>query len=185
MPSDNSNFNASIPPDRGGGPLPSANFNFNESIPNDNGEGAANENEGGDDNDNVEPGGDNDNIEPGGTAMGWRYRSLWDEGPNRIEVREKTWPNGKLKEREEVRRHADGRRVKHGICEKWFKDGRLEQRCEFLNGLPDGLMDTWYENGARRMTSHWAGGKLHGTFTAWDEEGTKVLEREYVYGEAL
>ncbi len=181
------------------GGLPSDAFNVNELNTNQDGGGAGNDNAGGqpgdNDNDNGEPGGgdndndgpgggDNDNMDSGGTTMGWRYRSIWDEERTRIEIREKHWPDGQVKEREEVRVDADDRRLKHGVCRKWFKNGRLAERGEFANGLPDGLMETWYESGARRMTAMWSAGKLHGRLTSWDESGRVVLKREYMHGVA-
>ena len=36
---------------------------------------------------------------------------------------------------------------KHGLCEKWNKNDRLWEKCNYFNGKKHGIYEYWYKNG--------------------------------------
>ena len=57
---------------------------------------------------------------------------------------------------------------------RWYKNGQLEERCNYTNDVRDGVFERWYENGQLAERGHFKLGKPDGEFSVFDENGTPV-----------
>lgn len=62
--------------------------------------------------------------------------------------------------------------TKEGEFKVWYKNGQIESKTYFLNGLRHGLHEYWYSNGQRESIQNYLNGQVHGNVTYWDTLGT-------------
>ena len=61
--------------------------------------------------------------------------------------------------------------TKEGEFKVWYKNGQIESKTNFLNGLRHGLLEYWYSNGQRESIENYINGQEHGNVTYWDTSG--------------
>ena len=72
--------------------------------------------------------------------------------------------------------------TKEGEFKIWYKNGQIESKTNFLNGLRHGLHEYWYSNGQRESIQNYINGQEHGNVTYWDISGTIENELTFKHG---
>jgi len=72
--------------------------------------------------------------------------------------------------------------TKEGEFKVWYKNGQIESKTNFLNGLRHGLHEYWYSNGQRESIQNYINGQEHGNVTYWDISGTIENELTFKHG---
>jgi pimeloyl-ACP methyl ester carboxylesterase len=73
--------------------------------------------------------------------------------------------------------------TKEGEFKVWYKNGQIESRSNFLNGLRHGLIEYWYSNGQRESIENYINGQEHGNVTYWDTSG--AIENAWTFNHGL
>jgi len=87
------------------------------------------------------------------------------------------YPNDQLAERIH---YLEGK--KHGLSQKWFRDGTLSFEANLLDGKRDGAVKTWWKDGKIRSESHYKKGVAHGQQLQWYPSGAQFKEMNLVEG---
>ena len=101
--------------------------------------------------------------------------------PEKVEVVEEHWPNGKLRLRREVTRAPDDTLVDEGRYTRWYDNGQKEYEGVFVHGKPDGVATSWHCNGLKWIEEHYVQGQREGVRLDWDENG--ILRKEEHFSE--
>ncbi|GEA09823.1 toxin-antitoxin system YwqK family antitoxin [Alteromonas sp. KUL49] len=88
------------------------------------------------------------------------------------------YPNGQLASLDEF---ADGRR--HGIAQKWFRDGVLSFESNYRKGVREGYTQSWWYNGNIRSSTFFEAGKAQGEAWSWYRNGNKFKRYNFVDGQ--
>lgn len=75
--------------------------------------------------------------------------------------------------------YKDGKIV--GVS-KGYKDGRVVEEIEYVNGVKNGKYNTYYDNGSPLSVGTYKDGSLSGMFTAYYPNGKVQFQGEYSYG---
>ncbi len=73
--------------------------------------------------------------------------------------------------------------TKEGEFKGWYKNGQIESKTNFLNGLRHGLHEYWYSNGQRESKQNNINGQEHGKSTWWNTDGS--LQNELIFEKGL
>ena len=73
--------------------------------------------------------------------------------------------------------------TKEGEFKVCYKDGQIESKTNFLNGLRHGLLEYWYSNGQRESIQNYINGQEHGKSTWWNTDGS--LQNELIFERGL
>jgi hypothetical protein len=73
--------------------------------------------------------------------------------------------------------------TKEGEFKVWYKDGQIESKTNFLNGLRHGLLEYWYSNGLRESKLNYINGQEQGKCTWWNTDGS--LQNELIFEKGL
>jgi hypothetical protein len=73
--------------------------------------------------------------------------------------------------------------TKEGEFKVWYKNGQIESKTNFLNGLRHGLLEYWYSNGKRESIENYINGQEDGNVTYWDTSG--VIENAWIFNHGL
>jgi predicted peptidase len=73
--------------------------------------------------------------------------------------------------------------TKEGEFKVWYKNGQIESKTNFLNGLRHGLHEYWYSNGQRESIQNYINGQEHGKSTWWNTDGS--LQNELIFKKGL
>lgn len=101
----------------------------------------------------------------------------------KIEVVEQSWPIGRLRMREHIRRDAEGKPIRSGLYTRWHENGNKEYECVFVNGLKHGVETRWHRNGKMWSQATYHLGEKHGVTTVWDQNGNRRKEEMHCHGE--
>ena len=66
--------------------------------------------------------------------------------------------------------------TKEGEFKGWYKNGQIEKKANFLNGLRHGLYEYWYSNGERESIQNYSNGQKNGRCTWWNTDGSVQQE---------
>lgn len=92
---------------------------------------------------------------------------------------ERWYKNGQLEERYTV----DENGKKEGFYESWHKNGQQQRHCIYKNGKVHGLSETWYPNGQQETYIQFSNGEINCVYQSWNQEG--VLIEDIYYDEGL
>ncbi len=73
--------------------------------------------------------------------------------------------------------------TKEGEFKKWYQNGQIESKTNFLNGLRHGLLEYWYSNGQRESIQNYSNGQKNGKCTWWNNDGS--LQNELLFEKGL
>jgi pimeloyl-ACP methyl ester carboxylesterase len=73
--------------------------------------------------------------------------------------------------------------TKEGEFKEWYKDGQIESKTNFLNGLRHGLLEYWYSNGQSESKLNYINGQEQGKCTWWNTDGS--LQNELIFEKGL
>jgi len=73
--------------------------------------------------------------------------------------------------------------TKEGEFMGWYKNGQIERKANYLNGLRHGLHEYWYSNGQRESKQNYINGQEHGKSTWWNTDGS--LQNELIFEKGL
>ncbi|TFH39976.1 MAG: hypothetical protein E4G94_10310 [ANME-2 cluster archaeon] len=73
--------------------------------------------------------------------------------------------------------------TKEGEFKAWYKNGQIESKTNYLNGLRHGLHEYWYSNGQRESKQNYTNGQEHGKSTWWNTDGS--LQNELIFEKGL
>jgi len=65
------------------------------------------------------------------------------------------------------------------LSEGWHRNGQLELRWEYRDGVPHGTSRSWDRHGTLRQERAWANGRPEGTYRLWDHNGGVLYTAEY------
>lgn len=91
---------------------------------------------------------------------------------------EKWYKNGQLEERYTVDKNGQ----KNGLYERWFTNGQLERRCTYKNDKLHGSFKSWYRNGQQELWFHFNNGEIDGACQSWNQDGLLVEHMYYEQG---
>ena len=92
-------------------------------------------------------------------------REHWKDG-DRHGLAERFFDNGQLQEREHWKNG-----VRDGVSEKWFRDGVLYRRAHYTDGELDGLFERFHDNGQLETRENYKDGMREGVVEMWGSEG--------------
>ena len=69
-----------------------------------------------------------------------------------------------------------------GLRKSWFRNGKLRDSGNYIEGKQDGAWAIYYENGNMQMSAGYKMGRIDGTVTNWYEEGMLMSTKEYKDG---
>jgi len=73
--------------------------------------------------------------------------------------------------------------TKEGELKSWYKNGQIERKANYLDGLRHGLHEYWYSNGERESIQNYINGQEHGKSTWWNTDGS--LRNELIFEKGL
>jgi len=73
----------------------------------------------------------------------------------------------------------------HGLYKKFYNNGRLEFKCNYSQGFPDGLARFYYPNGELKMIKPFKMGLLDGTVKGYDTNGIFNYSEKHLNGNIL
>ncbi len=73
--------------------------------------------------------------------------------------------------------------TKEGEFTKWYKNGHIESKTNFLNGLRHGLYEYWYLNSQRESIQNYSNGQKHGKCTWWNNDGS--VQQKLIFEKGL
>ncbi len=103
---------------------------------------------------------------------------------NSAACRREWWPNGKMRSEICFTPKTDPRYQrgqKHGVCSRWSREGRLEERVGYRYGRRHGPCEMVFSDGARRVEMYRDGAR-HGRTTRWRPNGKLQSESYYRAG---
>ena len=69
-----------------------------------------------------------------------------------------------------------------GCITKWYENGNLEMKLNYLYGEFTGPATQWHENGHIKLRAHYNGSEPVGVWTEWDKDGNVVRETRHTRG---
>jgi len=69
--------------------------------------------------------------------------------------------------------------TKEGEFKVWYKDGQINSKTNFLNGLRHGLLEYWYSNGQRESIQNYSNGQKNGKCKWWNNDGS--VQQELIF----
>lgn len=72
--------------------------------------------------------------------------------------------------------------LRHGLYEKWFRDGTLSFQSRYENGLQHGKTISWWNNAHKRSQSNFENGVAQGAQFQWYTNGSIFKEIHLVDG---
>ncbi len=75
--------------------------------------------------------------------------------------------------------------VRDGLSTKWYRNGQLESKTEFVKGLQHGKQEAWYESGQQKWVSNYDKGKLDGETKSYHSNQKPKREDIYRQGKLL
>lgn len=100
----------------------------------------------------------------------------------KVEVRKKYFPSGKLMEEFEVTQDEYGQDVKSGVYRSFYESGKPHTECYYTDDKRHGTMKSWYQNGQIEYEEQYLFGKLSGKKKNYSLEGKLQIEVDYVDG---
>lgn len=95
----------------------------------------------------------------------------------KVEVVEKWYSNGQLMER---RNYLDGKR--NGLHEGWWPDGSQRFEYHYKNDAYEGEVKEWYENGELYRSMNYVDGQEQGLQQLWKSDGRILANYEMING---
>ena len=117
-----------------------------------------------------------------GASVGEGESAERGQPPEKRDIVEQRWPDGKLRLRKQVLRNPDGTLVNHGTYARWHNTGQKEYEAVLVQGKKHGTTTRWHKNGRKWSEQHYVNGKKHGASYIWDENGMKRKEEHHVDG---
>ena len=105
------------------------------------------------------------------------------DSKTKVKIVEEKWPDSKLKSRTSFKDQPEiFFPQKHGLEEKWYSDGQLRERTNWVDGRLFGLSEEWYENGKPRLKTIYQGENIYSPepMERWDMDGV-LLEKRTVF----
>ena len=72
---------------------------------------------------------------------------------------------------------------KHGLYQRWYKNGKLQQQRHYVNGKREGLYQEWYKSGKLFQQYNYINGKREGLYQSWYADGQLNEQWNYVNGD--
>ncbi len=66
---------------------------------------------------------------------------------------------------------------------EWYRNGQIESKTNFLNGLRHGLHEYWYSNGQRESIQNYSNGQKNGKSKWWNNDGS--VQQELIFKKGL
>lgn len=70
----------------------------------------------------------------------------------------------------------------NGLFISWYKDGQIEQKGVYDQGMRKGLWVIWYESGQKKSAGRYRNGLKDGQWTAWYQNGKRMQKGIYREG---
>lgn len=70
----------------------------------------------------------------------------------------------------------------HGLCKKFYKNGKLIKRLNYKNGIKHGLYQQFYRNGNIHKQTYYICDKRHGPYKHWNKKGKLLESKLYSQG---
>jgi len=87
-------------------------------------------------------------------------------------------PGGVVEEFDEYL-DRDGRRVKHGVFMRYYRNGDMREMTTYAHGVEEGPFQVWQDGNVPLLIGRFAQGKLDGNVTRYYPSGRK--QREFTY----
>jgi len=71
--------------------------------------------------------------------------------------------------------HYELESLENGRLFKWYDDGGIYSKTEFVNSKRDGLFESWHRNGEKRSECMYRKGIKHGRFNVWYDNNQKSI----------
>ncbi len=78
-----------------------------------------------------------------------------------------------------VRWCQDARLLYHGPVWRWYRNGQIESRENYVHGSMEGEIPSWYENGTRSSLGSFKDGNKIGTWRYWDDSAHLITQVNY------
>lgn len=98
-----------------------------------------------------------------------------------VEVVEDHWDDGTVRVRRQVRRDGEGF-VNHGLYQRFFKTGVVQEEGPYRDGLRVGLHTVYYLSGQRKTETPYVDGREHGLRKTYVALGPLVREEPFERG---
>ncbi|MBF0433252.1 MAG: hypothetical protein HQK83_18370 [Fibrobacteria bacterium] len=96
-------------------------------------------------------------------------------GCEKIKQKETFYSDKKPKEKYTVTKQ-NGKEIKNGLYEAWFKNGKTKHVFNYLDDVKHGAQKTFYKSGTLQLKEQHLFGKLMGKQQKWDEQGNLISE---------
>jgi antitoxin component YwqK of YwqJK toxin-antitoxin module len=97
-------------------------------------------------------------------------------------VKEEFYSDGTLKDRSIFQSKNDGGK-RHGSRERYYRNGQLKEKLNYVNGEVHGASEDFYEDGLPQLIASWKNGEQDGLWTSYYENGEIEAEINFKNGE--
>lgn len=115
-------------------------------------------------------------------APAWAGETVTTPDGERVTVVHEWRPGGVVREWDEYVTRA-GKRVKHGVYKKYFRNGWMREYITYRHGERHGPFKFWHDGNVLQVQGEYRDGNLHGLIIRYYASGQKQRETTYRDGE--